>query len=233
MDRKADLGGDSELEFSAGLWIYPKGSALSAKDVPTFHFPPKTFPGEPCPHRSIQQIDLVLTLSLSLGLPIPFNNLGTVIPELFWRDPLGSDYVSVSDINAPQVHAYIDTYRNSPSGGELDGVWDDFEGNLGAFQPKERPEATVKLTYLALETCPSLCARFDPAPMVGGLGVIALSLLVGRGVYERTSSLDEWNARTGSLGGLRKIMSSAAAGAALATVAHIVFRSFQLSIRAP
>jgi phosphatidylinositol glycan class O len=230
MDRKGDHGGDGDLEVSAGLWVYSKGSALSAKDVPTSHLPHKTFPGEPSPHRSIQQIDLVPTLSLLLGLPIPFNNLGTVIPELFWRDPSGSDYAKALDINARQVYAYLDAYRNSPSGGELNGVWGDLEASwtrFSASKPKDRPEAAVEFTRLALETCRSLWARFNPALMVGGLGIIALSLLVGWGVYERSRSLGEWDAWTASLG--RKIMSSAAVGAALATVAHVVIRSFQLS----
>jgi len=79
MDRKGDHGGDGDLKVSPGLWIYSEGSALSAKDVPTSHLPHKTFPGEPSPHRSIQ-IDLVPTHTLLLGLSIPFNNLGTVIP---------------------------------------------------------------------------------------------------------------------------------------------------------
>ena len=39
MDRKGDHGGDGDLDVSAGLWIYLKGSAFSAKDVPTSHFP--------------------------------------------------------------------------------------------------------------------------------------------------------------------------------------------------
>ena len=60
--------------------------------------------------------------------------------------------------------------------------------------------------------------------MAGGLVTIALSLLVGWGVYEHSRSLDEWDAWSGSLG--RKIMTSATVGAALAKVAHIVFRSF-------
>lgn len=199
MDRKGDHGGDGDLEVSAGLWVYSKGSALSAKDVPTSHLPHKTFPGEPSPHRSIQQIDLVPTLSLLLGLPIPFNNLGTVIPELFWRDLSGSDYAKALDINVRQVHAYLEAYRNSPSGGELDGVWGDLEASWTRFstsKPKDRPEAAVEFTRLALETCRSLWAQFNPALMVGGLGVIALSLLVGWGVYERSHSLSEWDAWT-------------------------------------
>jgi phosphatidylinositol glycan class O len=33
----------------------------------------------------VNQIDLVPTLSLLLGIPIPFGNLGAAIPELFFR----------------------------------------------------------------------------------------------------------------------------------------------------
>jgi GPI ethanolamine phosphate transferase 3 subunit O len=123
MDRKGDHGGDGDLEISSGLWIYSKGPALSSEHPPTSDLPHKTFPGESSPHRSVQQIDLVPMLSLLLGLPIPFNNLGTVIPELFWRDRSGSEYAKALSINARQVHAYLDTYRNSSSGGELDGTW--------------------------------------------------------------------------------------------------------------
>ena len=230
MDRKGDHGGDGDLEVSSGLWVYSKGLALSAKDVPTSHLPHKTFPGEPSPHRSVQQIDLVPTLSLLLGLPIPFNNLGTVIPELFWRDRSGSDYAKALDINARQVYAYLDAYRNSPSGGELDGVWSNLGASwtrLNASKPPDRPETTVDFTRLALETCRSLWARFNPALMVGGLGVIALSLVVGWGVYERSRSLGEWDAWTTSLG--RRIASSAAMGAAFASVVPTLFRGVQQS----
>ena len=229
MDSKGDHGGDGDLEVSSGLWIYSKGPALSSKNPPTSDLPHKTFPGEPSPHRSVQQIDLVPTLSLLLGLPIPFNNLGTVIPELFWRDRSGSDYAKAVDINARQVHAYLDTYRNSPSGGELDGTWGTLEESWARFyggRLKERPEAAVHYNRLALETCRSLWARFNPALMVGGLGVIALSLIVGWGIYERSHSVGEWDRWTTSLGGM--IVISASAGAALAAVAHALAESIGL-----
>jgi phosphatidylinositol glycan class O len=229
MDRKGDHGGDGDLEVSAGLWVYSKGPALSSKNPPTSHLPHKTFPGEPSPHRSVQQIDLVPTLSLLLGLPIPFNNLGTVIPELFWRDRSGSDYAKALDINARQVHAYLNTYRNSPSGGELDGVWSALEASWTRFRaskPKDRPKSAVEFTRLALETCRSLWARFNPALMVGGLGIIALSLIVGWGVYGRSRSVSEWDLWIASLSGT--VTLSAVVGAALAAVAYLFSRSSQV-----
>jgi phosphatidylinositol glycan class O len=228
MDRKGDHGGDGDLEVSAGLWIYSKGPALSSKSSSTSHLPHKTFPGEPAPHRSVQQIDLVPTLSLLLGLPIPFNNLGTVIPELFWRDRSGSDYAKALDINARQVRAYVDAYRSSASGGELDGVWGALLASwarLDASKPREKPEAAVLFTRLALETCRSLWAQFNPALMIGGLGVIALSLVVGWGVYERSRSLSEWDNSVSPLG--RVTLISAGVGAAVGAAAHVPLRSLQ------
>ena len=228
MDHKGDHGGDGDLEVSAGLWIYSKGPILSSKNPPTSHLPHKTFPGEPAPHRSVQQIDLVPTLSLLLDLPIPFNNLGTVIPELFWRDRSGSDYAKALDINARQMRTYLDAYRNSASGRELDGVWDALSASwvrFDASKPKEKSEAAVQFTRLALETCRSLWAQFNPALMVGGLGVIALSLVVGWGVYERSRSLGEWDNSVSPLG--RVTLISTSVGAALGAAAHVPLRNFQ------
>ncbi|KAI9442126.1 hypothetical protein H4582DRAFT_2126711 [Lactarius indigo] len=228
MDHKGDHGGDGDLEVSAGLWIYSKGAALSAKNPPTSHLPHKTFPGEPASHRSVQQIDLVPTLSLLLGLPIPFNNLGTVIPELFWRDRSGGDYVKALEINARQVRTYLDAYRNSASGGELDSVWDALAASWTRFdasKSKEKPEAAVQFTRLALETCRSLWAQFNPALMIGGLSVIALSLVVGWGVYERSRSLGEWDNSVSPLG--RATLISTIVGAALGAAAYIPLQSLQ------
>jgi hypothetical protein len=72
---------------------------------PTSHIKPFQ---ESCPpHRAVQQIDLVPTLSILLRLPVPLNNLGTVISELFWRDRSGSNYAEALDINARQVHWHV------------------------------------------------------------------------------------------------------------------------------
>ena len=58
--------------------------------------------------------------------------------------------------------------------------------------------------------------------------MIALSLIVGWGVYECSRSLGEWDAWTVCLG--RRIVLSAPVGGGLAGVAYTLFRSVQLSI---
>jgi hypothetical protein len=36
-------------------------------------------------YKTVRQVDLVPTLSLLMGLPIPKNNVGKLIPELFYN----------------------------------------------------------------------------------------------------------------------------------------------------
>uniref|UniRef100_A0A0K0DAI4 GPI ethanolamine phosphate transferase 3 n=1 Tax=Angiostrongylus cantonensis TaxID=6313 RepID=A0A0K0DAI4_ANGCA len=65
MTTTGDHGGDSDDETHAGLLVYS----------PSHKF--DVLPGD------LRQIDLVPTISLLLGLPIPFSNLGIVIDSLF------------------------------------------------------------------------------------------------------------------------------------------------------
>ena len=120
-----DHFGDGILETSSAMWIYSKARALidTSLSVPSGLLQFKTFPETTISHRSIQQIDILPTLSLLLGLPVPYDNLGTVIPELFRRDPKGRTLENALQINAAQIMRYLDTYRSSPSGGELDERW--------------------------------------------------------------------------------------------------------------
>ena len=67
--------------------------------------------------ETIAQIDLVPTFSLLLGLPIPFSNLGKVIPELFsvckecknQADVLFNQ-ARASHLNSQQVRSYLHSY---------------------------------------------------------------------------------------------------------------------------
>ncbi|KAJ2554642.1 mannose-ethanolamine phosphotransferase gpi13 [Coemansia sp. RSA 1933] len=67
--------------------------------------------------RSVPQIDFVATLSLALGLPIPFNNLGAAIPEMFASDydddggaHGGWGLLRALRLNAAQTMRYLTTY---------------------------------------------------------------------------------------------------------------------------
>ncbi|KAJ1660061.1 mannose-ethanolamine phosphotransferase gpi13 [Dispira simplex] len=140
MDPKGDHGGDHPLELEAGLFMYSKGTPL---------VPWRAAPGQPDRHslaralaqvdsqvdesslanyvygldrsiyRSVTQADLVPTLSLLLGLPIPYNNLGTIIPELMFKTQGNISEINnwthllrAAQLNCHQILRYVDTYTS-------------------------------------------------------------------------------------------------------------------------
>lgn len=223
MDRKGDHGGDGDLEVSSAMWIYSKGPALSIGDsyIPDSLKRTTTFPGATVPHRWIQQIDLVSSLSLLLGLPVPFNNLGTVIPELFWRDKKGTEYVRALELNTRQVNTYLSAYRNSSSGGELDSVWNHLQTQWSVTATStDKLTASIAYTRLVLETCRSLWAQFNVVLMAFGLTTLVLSLLVGWGLFQHSNrTAEQWDEWIVEL--TRRCLIAGAAGASLAVVSYM------------
>ncbi|THH13564.1 hypothetical protein EW146_g6676, partial [Bondarzewia mesenterica] len=225
MDRKGDHGGDGDLEVSAAMWIYSKGPALSFDKASISPALLKTtvFPGASVPHRRVQQIDLVPSLSLLLGLPIPFNNLGTIIPELFWRDKSGTHYHRALELNTRQVHQYLSTYRASSSGGELDTVWSNLQAQwtkVASSASAEKLTASVEYTRLALETCRSLWAQFNAGLIGFGLITLVLSLVVGWGIFEQSgNAVALWEAWVSKA--MKDCLLAALVGSALGAIAHM------------
>jgi GPI ethanolamine phosphate transferase 3 subunit O len=205
MDRRGDHGGDGELETAAAMWFYskmplaaPLPASLAASHGNT------TFPSATASHRAIQQIDLVPTLSLLLGLPIPFNNLGSIIPELFLARDSGAEYSRALELNAAQVKRYLDAYRGSASGGELDAVWSGLQATWEATTDRKalgHVEALHSYTREALAACRSLWAQFDVTLMALGLALITAGVLAcwvvfsglgtGRGAEDWEGWVDE------------------------------------------
>ena len=203
MDTRGDHGGDGELETSPGMWIYSKGVPLAGtarSEIPPSLQPTTRFPGAPVAHRHIQQIDLVPTLSLLLGLRIPFNNLGAVIPELFSR---GEEYQKALRTNAAQVKRYLDTYRSSSAGGELDGVlpklvelWSATASSAGS---NEELVALQNYIRFALGACRSLWAQFNVTLMALGLVTLLLGLVASWVLFDRVGKINHdietWSAK--------------------------------------
>ncbi|TFK51362.1 hypothetical protein OE88DRAFT_1680095 [Heliocybe sulcata] len=225
MDRRGDHGGDGGLETSCGVWIYSKGAALSdpAASLPEHLLEAGSFPGMAYQHRGIQQIDLVPSLSLLLGLPVPFNNLGTVIPELFWRDTEGSLYNQALELNAAQIETYLDTYRSSSSGGELDSVWPDLRDKwyLAKSADQEGRVAALKeYTRLALSTCRSLWAQFNKPFMGLGLALLVVGVVAPWALYSWLGRVqDSYEESVNSL--LMVCMRGLATGAILGCVGYL------------
>ncbi|KAJ1849230.1 mannose-ethanolamine phosphotransferase gpi13 [Coemansia sp. RSA 2708] len=165
--------------------------------------------------RSISQIDLVSTLSLSLGLPIPFNNLGTAIPEMFAADDDARTewgLLSVLRLNAAQVLRYIEKYVDSS---RSHGFADDalrlwrimYERaevsyreltDVVAQTPKKRHQPPIReleervaaeyfaFTRVVLGSLRQMWAQFDIVLILAGLCTLVLATITLAVLYVRT-----------------------------------------------
>ena len=228
MDRRGNHGGDSALETMSAVWIYSKGPPLSqgSTSFPSSLLPTTIFPGETVPHRSIQQIDLVPTISLLLGLPIPFNNLGSIIPEVFDRRTNNAGVQKALELNANQIKKYLDGYRGSQSGGELDGYWSQLSESWLAAQnalPEDSIIALSEFTRHSLSVCRTLWARFNLTLIFAGLVIIVLSMVaiysayhtLGRGAENSEQRLER---------ALASAFKAGAAGLAMGSIAYFPLR---------
>jgi GPI ethanolamine phosphate transferase 3 subunit O len=185
MDSKGDHGGESDDEVEAALWMYSKKGIFGRTD-PSFVMPPRT-----AKERPVSQIDLVPTLALLLGLPIPFNNLGKPIEEAFvGRDGVGwENLASVVRITAAAIKRYQSAYYSargldeSTVAGSPRALWDGAEQalQLEGRQPRSWKAGYEMFSEYQRETlriCRSLWARFDVPSMIQGISILAAGLLV-------------------------------------------------------
>ena len=196
MDAKGDHGGESDDEVEAALWMYSKKSAFGRLNHDSIT-PPSV-----AKERPVAQIDLVPTLSLLLGLPIPYNNLGSPIAEAF----VGSDqpdWKNLATVNALSSHQ-ISNYQSSYSlaRGLNDDVFQSsmvlqekafrnwFNALTSNAKQKDFKVVFEMLTAYQKDTLRlyrSLWARFDVTSMVEGIAILFVAVCV-LAFYARSAS---------------------------------------------
>ncbi|PVH98746.1 hypothetical protein DM02DRAFT_565880 [Periconia macrospinosa] len=192
MDAKGDHGGESDDEIQAALWMYTKQKVFG-RSSPDYITPPAT-----AKDRPVAQIDLVPTLSLLLGMPVPFNNLGKPIEEAF-IGAKGDGYQNLAIVNrltAAQIHRYQHEYAlargidESTRSSSLTlwtaahAAWDLANGKAHAGHYQSVYSAFAAYQQETLSICRGLWARFDIPRMLNGV-IILFSTLVVLGVYAR------------------------------------------------
>lgn len=133
MTETGDHGGEGPLETEAGLLIYSKRPIFDQ------------WQGLP---RSIHQIDLVPTTAMMLGMPIPYSNLGMVIPEVFlpplppsklppalnatggFEGRVTLDFLNLVANNSEQIQKYLRAYQQYAGGDFPVTLLDDLETQL-------------------------------------------------------------------------------------------------------
>lgn len=186
MDPKGDHGGESDDEVQAALWMYSRKGIFGRTD-PAYVTPPQN-----AKIRPVDQIDLVPTLSLLLGLPIPFNNIGKPIEEAFagrkgnsWENLAGAVRMAAAGTQRYQAAYYVARGINetliSTSEGTPHALWAKAQQSLSG-NGKEKMWKDVYNTFsdFQIETLRifrDLWARFDVPNMVLGISILAAGVL--------------------------------------------------------
>ena len=211
MDAKGDHGGDSPEETDSGLWLYSKQALVPKQWKQHAPFaktglnlgellersaqgPAATaafFAADNRSERQVQQISLVPTLSLLLGLALPYNNLGSIIPELFlpkderqsrWLKQVAASTLSDAiRINSHQMQTYLKGYASHSGGSDLAPFVPDLlelykQARAEGKDAEEMFLADVEFMQAALQTTRGIWARFDPISMGAGILLLLASL---------------------------------------------------------
>ncbi|POS84762.1 hypothetical protein EPUL_005091 [Erysiphe pulchra] len=183
MDSKGDHGGESDDEVQAALWMYSKKGTFGRTDLEHF-IPPKSKK-----ERFVNQIDLVPTLALLLGIPIPFNNLGKPIQEAF-ASKKGNDWknlASVAKITAAGIKKYITAYytargfTKSFDTDSIEALWAAGEKKIISISKKKAKDAYITFSAFSDETlkiCRNVWAQFDLLSMTFGIGILTMSFIL-------------------------------------------------------
>ncbi|KAL8734545.1 MAG: hypothetical protein Q9166_001445 [cf. Caloplaca sp. 2 TL-2023] len=184
MDTKGDHGGESDDEVEAALWMYSK-KAVFGHGHNGLVGPPRT-----AKERPVGQIDLVPTLALLLGMPIPFNNLGSPIAEAFVgpKQPDWEKLASVNALSAAQIQRYQQAYSAARGLGKdvfsvANTLWTIALDMWHGARQKTAPNAEVYAALARYQTenlriCRSLWARFDVPSMVYGILILGFALAI-------------------------------------------------------
>lgn len=174
MDATGNHGGDSKDEVETSLFMYSKQKRFK------FHKKNKSFYDTSelgKKYRSVNQIDLVPTISLLLGLPIPFNNLGYPIDEAFEDDKKlsAASYKTIRQIEEFRLASGLTDDE------AVNSKFADFTTFFSTMKKSKKDEAkAIELAknyqISSLEHCKSMWARFDLNLISVGIIILSLSL---------------------------------------------------------
>ncbi|XP_023334554.1 GPI ethanolamine phosphate transferase 3 [Eurytemora carolleeae] len=191
MTNSGDHGGDSLPEIEAGLFVYGLKLGFDLKAEAS----------------TVSQIDLVPTLSLLLGVPVPFSNLGALIDELliptmlikesgsgshsrltsFSQEDLIKFRMSYMKANVHQVYKYLTAYLNA--GGSfpekenyrIRNLASEVINRPGALSPTEARELYIKckeFLQAAKHMCQAVWVNFNEQAITIGLTIVVLHLSI-------------------------------------------------------
>lgn len=189
MTEDGNHGGGTVEETNAALFVHssPACRGLSHTEY-LEHYEVSSWVEES--FASIHQIDLVPTIAMQLGLPIPFANLGGLVPSLLPGHDIRQSTLALA-LNAAQVWRYFTEYSSKAN--QLPGLSElQAKLNLATQQYNEalatendnldlyRQASGLFKSFLndALELGQRVWTRFDDRGMIAGCSFLLLGLIV-------------------------------------------------------
>lgn len=109
MNYEGNHGGATAPETSASLFFYSPKRGVFSQPLSV----PLPNSERPFSYYDISQIDIVPTLSMLLGAPIPFGSLGMIVPDLFWDADRPDDLLDPLHVNTAQLMRYLSELEKS------------------------------------------------------------------------------------------------------------------------
>lgn len=175
MDSTGNHGGDSKDELESTIFFYSKNRKfhINRKDNSAYNTSNLGLN-----YRSVNQIDLVPTISLLMGLPVPYNNLGFPIDEVFGND---KELSAASQITTKQIQQFrnksVELRDYAKTSQQFEFITENFQKYGSSKKHFSRLIDDARNFQIeSLEHCKSLWARFDLILISLGIGVMLLSL---------------------------------------------------------
>ncbi|RDH39735.1 hypothetical protein BDQ94DRAFT_177074 [Aspergillus welwitschiae] len=196
MDENGNHGGETADEVRAALWMY------TTREVWGFVDGDAAATG--VVGRDTPQVDLVPTLALLMGVPVPFNNLGRPIEEVF-AGREGRDWGRLVEVNAlvvAQIQRFTREYERYGGEGVVEwDRWDEVDVDFGdELALREYYQRLRRYQGRMLEGYKRIWAQFDPLRMIEGLVVLLLGV-VSLLCFQVSESWPDLEQRSGMVAG--------------------------------
>ena len=195
MFRSGDHGGDSNDEVQAGLFAYSPRLRIKHKaDSPP-----------------VSQVDIVPTLALLFGIPIPYSNLGSIILDLVYPHQSNNSvefYCDALYLNVKQVWRYLLNYNAESAFPREEFIQLNLQSqrinkeyeNLKQSDPQEFIRMCQTFLTEAKEMCRTIWAKFDLQLITIGLVIFFAALLLHAASLVTRQSFPTWIIFTGIVG---------------------------------
>lgn len=226
MDSTGNHGGDSRDEQETTLFMYTKSNTFNFNARPKHEYNISNLGAN---YRSVNQVDLVSTISLLMGVPIPYNNLGFPIDEAFDTASLAS----ASFKTAQQIYRFRQSSNVLKTNQELNQQYEHFITNYNQFASNKKYQNQLiqeakDFQYSSLEHCKALWTRFDLKFIVLGILLLLFSFLF---ILSYSRSIPSVRVSTMSFEFIGSVIAMSLLGIVLSISIYIVLMPHELTLK--